>query len=127
MNSLVLNLDRNLEWDIIDVSQAVPNSAPPIELQTAISIAAFKAENHRYGAILGKKELREAIATKWNSIYESDITFEEVGITAGCNEAFCAAISAVAMTGDSVILPCPWYFNHKMWLDMQGINTILKI
>jgi aspartate/methionine/tyrosine aminotransferase len=26
--------------------------------------------------------------------------------------------------GDEVILPTPWYFNHKMWLDMSGIRTV---
>ena len=24
----------------------------------------------------------------------------------------------------TVILPVPWYFNHKMWLDMQGVTTV---
>ena len=22
------------------------------------------------------------------------------------------------------MLPVPWYFNHKMWLDMAGIETV---
>nr|MCU0803021.1 aminotransferase [Paracoccaceae bacterium] len=26
--------------------------------------------------------------------------------------------------GDEVILPTPWYFNHKMWLDMAGVTTV---
>jgi len=30
----------------------------------------------------------------------------------------------VAGAGDEVILPVPWYFNHKMWLDMAGIRTV---
>ena len=44
----------------------------------------------------------------------------EVAITAGCNQAFCAAIATLAAPGDEVMLPVPWYFNHKMWLDMSG-------
>ena len=23
-----------------------------------------------------------------------------------------------------MILPTPWYFNHKMWLDMQGVKAV---
>jgi aspartate/methionine/tyrosine aminotransferase len=29
-------------------------------------------------------------------------------------------MSTLAGAGDEVILPTPWYFNHKMWLDMAG-------
>ena len=33
-------------------------------------------------------------------------------------------MSTLAGAGDEVILPTPWYFNHKMWLDMQGVTTV---
>ncbi|MEC8195908.1 MAG: aminotransferase [Pseudomonadota bacterium] len=42
----------------------------------------------------------------------------------GCNQAFCATLTAIAGEGDEVILPTPWYFNHKMWLDMQGVTAV---
>src|SRR4029450_10049624 len=45
----------------------------------------------------------------------------EVAITAGCHQAVCAVLSAVAGPGDNVVLPLPWYFNHQMWLDLQQI------
>src|SRR5690606_31283738 len=32
--------------------------------------------------------------------------------------------ASVAQRGDQVIVPVPWYFNHKMWLDMQGIDAV---
>ena len=48
----------------------------------------------------------------------------QVAITQGCNQAFCAAIATLAGAGDQVILPTPWYFNHKMWLTMQGIQAV---
>jgi aspartate/methionine/tyrosine aminotransferase len=32
-------------------------------------------------------------------------------------------MTMLAAAGDEVILPVPWYFNHKMWLDMMGIVT----
>ena len=40
-----------------------------------------------------------------------------------CNQAFCAAIATLAGPGDAVMLATPWYFNHKMWLDMAGLRT----
>ena len=30
----------------------------------------------------------------------------------------------VRREGDAVILPTPWYFNPKMWLDMAGVQTV---
>ena len=49
---------------------------------------------------------------------------EQVAITAGCNQAFFVAMLALAKAGDAVILPAPWYFNHKMALDMLGIEAV---
>ena len=54
--------------------------------------------------------------------YGASIAAEDVGITAGCNQAFCLALLALARAGEEVILPLPYYFNHQMWLDMQGIT-----
>jgi aspartate/methionine/tyrosine aminotransferase len=31
---------------------------------------------------------------------------------------------ALAGAGDEIILPLPYYFNHRMWLDMLGIATV---
>ena len=45
-----------------------------------------------------------------------------VAITTGCNQAFAAAIMAVAKAGDDVVIPVPYYFNHQMWLTMLGIG-----
>ena len=33
-------------------------------------------------------------------------------------------MTTIAAPGDAVMLPLPWYFNHKMWLDMAGIETV---
>ena len=48
----------------------------------------------------------------------------EVGITSGCNQAFCLALMSIAKAGDQVILPRPHYFNHDMWLRMQGVEPV---
>jgi len=39
----------------------------------------------------------------------SDVTVEDVALTAGCNMAFVAAVMSLADAGDEVILPVPWY------------------
>ena len=46
----------------------------------------------------------------------------QVAITAGCNQAYFVAMMALAQRGDAVLLPTPWYFNHRMTLDMLGVE-----
>lgn len=107
---------------LINVSQAAPVDPPPEPLRRAIAEAALHQPGaHLYGPVLGNPDLREAMAEVFSAAYGGPVAPAQVAITQGCNQAFCAAISTLAGAGDEVILPTPWYFNHKMWLDMQGI------
>ncbi|KFI32280.1 hypothetical protein CG51_02800 [Haematobacter missouriensis] len=110
---------------LINVSQAAPVEPPPEPLRRAIAEAALNdPAAHLYGPVLGMPELREEIATQWSAAYGGEIRPAHVAITQGCNQAFTAIMSTLAGEGDEVILPTPWYFNHKMWLDMQGVAAV---
>lgn len=110
---------------LINVSQAAPMEAPPLALREALAEAALNdPAAHLYGPVLGLPALRAEIASQWSAIYGGEIRASEVAITQGCNQAFCAIMSTLAQSGDEVILPTPWYFNHKMWFDMQGVKTV---
>ncbi|MGA0613696.1 aminotransferase [Paracoccus sp. KR1-242] len=110
---------------LINVSQAAPVEPPPEPLRRAMADAALNLPDaHFYGPVLGRAELREAVAKDWSHAYGGTIRAGQVAITQGCNQAFCAAIQTLAGAGDEIILPLPWYFNHKMWLDMQGIRSV---
>lgn len=110
---------------LINVSQAAPVDPPPEGLRRAIAEASLnRADAHLYGPVLGNGDLRDAVAAEWNRSYGATLTAANVAITPGCNQAFCAAIATVARAVDEVIIPVPWYFNHKMWLDMQGITAV---
>ena len=110
---------------LINVSQAAPVDSPPLGLRQAVADAALNnPDAHLYGPVLGLPALRAEIAAQWSTSYGGAIAPEQTAITQGCNQAFCAVMSTLAGAGDAVILPTPWYFNHKMWLDMQGVTTI---
>lgn len=110
---------------LINVSQAAPVDSPPLALRQAIAEAALNdPAAHLYGPVLGLQPLREEIATQWSAAYGGTIHPEQVAITQGCNQAFCAVMATLAGPGDEVILPTPWYFNHKMWLDMAAVTTV---
>jgi aspartate/methionine/tyrosine aminotransferase len=110
---------------LLNVSQAAPVEPPPDGMRRAIAEAALNDPGaHLYGPVLGLPELRAEVAVRWSAAYGGRIAAEEVAITSGCNQAFCSVMATLAAPGDEVILPTPWYFNHKMWLDMSGVRAV---
>ncbi len=110
---------------LINVSQAAPVDPPPDAMRQAMAQSILTEDAaHLYGPVLGLPELRAEVASQWSAQYGGQIIPENVAITSGCNQAFVAAVATLASAGDEVILPTPWYFNHKMWLDMQGIRSV---
>jgi aspartate/methionine/tyrosine aminotransferase len=109
---------------LIDLSQAVPGYPPHPEMLKRLGEAAASRDAAQYGPITGDEALRSAYAKHVSSAYRGRIAPEDIAITAGCNQAFVVAILALAKAGDGVMLPTPWYFNHKMALDMLGIETV---
>ncbi|MBB5221363.1 aspartate/methionine/tyrosine aminotransferase [Amaricoccus macauensis] len=110
---------------LINLSQAAPVEPPPEALREAMAeMVRAEDDTHLYGPVLGLPALRSEIAWRWSAAYGGAIEPEDVAITAGCNQAFATAIMTLAEPGDAVLLPVPWYFNHKMWLDLCGIEAI---
>jgi aspartate/methionine/tyrosine aminotransferase len=110
---------------LINVSQAAPVDPPPLALRQAMAEFAVTEDSaHLYGPVLGNPALRTELASQISLHYAAEVASDQVAITSGCNQAFAATISAITDEGDEVILPTPWYFNHKMWLDMEGVRAI---
>lgn len=110
---------------LLNVSQAAPVDPPPAPLCAAIAQAAQEDPSaHLYGPVLGRPELRAALAAQISDHYAAEVTAQQIGITSGCNQAFAATIASLCGEGDEVILPTPWYFNHKMWLDLAGVSAV---
>ncbi|MCE8508115.1 aminotransferase [Ruegeria pomeroyi] len=113
------------ERPLINVSQAAPVDPPPQALRQAMADFALTEDSaHLYGPVLGNADLRAELAAQISRHYGGAVRPEQVAITSGCNQAFAATISAITGEGDEVILPTPWYFNHKMWLDMEGVTAV---
>ncbi|MFN4057990.1 MAG: aminotransferase [Roseinatronobacter sp.] len=108
---------------LIALSQAAPVEPPPAPLIEAMARALADPDTHLYGAVLGLPDLRAELAVKIARRYGGQVRAEQIGITSGCNQAFCAVMATLAGAGDAVILPTPWYFNHAMWLTMQGVHV----
>lgn len=121
LSGVTFSADRPL----INVSQAAPVEPPPQSMrQVMADVALTRDDAHLYGPVLGLTELREELAAQTSRHYAGDVTAAQTAITSGCNQAFAAAIATLCGEEDEVILPTPWYFNHKMWLDMSGVRSV---
>jgi aspartate/methionine/tyrosine aminotransferase len=107
----------------IKLSQAAPGQMPPISLRMALASAAGSDEANRYGDIFGDLPFREAFADVTNTLYDGALRSDDIAITPGCNQAFMSVLMSVARTGDNIILPVPYYFNHAMAAQMLGIHV----
>jgi len=111
--------------DLMNLSQAAPVDPPPEAMRQAMAQAVLMDPSiHLYSTVLGLPSLREALAGRMETIYRSPVRAEQVGLTSGCNQAFCAAVATLAGPGDEIILPTPWYFNHAMWLTLTNIRPV---
>jgi hypothetical protein len=108
---------------ILMLSQAVPSWACAKELDEEVARLAHEPGISLYTDIFGLPALREAIAVHLSADYGGKVQARNVCVTAGCNQAFSAAMMAIARAGDNVIVPVPYFFNHTMWLAMLGIEA----
>lgn len=112
------------EKPLLDLAQAVPSYPPAEALSAHLASRTSAVETARYTPIAGIPDLRSSLAAHMSKNHGGIIDPENVLISAGCNQAYCLAILALARAGDQVILPVPYYFNHMMWLQMQGIEGV---
>ena len=107
---------------LINVSQAAPLAPPPAPLRAHMAKVIEEVDTHLYGAVLGLEPLRAELARHSSTLYQGQVNTEQVAITSGCNQAFSAVVATLCRDGDEIILPTPFYFNHKMWLDISGVR-----
>ncbi len=107
--------------DVLDLAQAAPQYPPAPEVMERIATVARGARGAEYTEIAGLPNLRAAFAARLSAAYRGTVRPEQVVVTAGCNQAFCLVMSALADPGDEIVLALPYYFNHDMWLRMSGI------
>ena len=109
---------------LLDVCQAVPGYPPPESLTDHLAERVRDGATAVYTDIAGLPDLRSALADDMTARYGAGVAAADVMIMAGCNQAFWNTMVALAGSGDQVILPAPWYFNHEMSLRMLGIDVV---
>lgn len=110
---------------LLDLSQAAPSYPTAPVIAARIAEIAASDSGGAYAPPMGVPTLTEAFADRLSRDHGGTITPSQVLPTAGCNQAFCVVVSSLADPGDEIVLPLPYYFNHAMWLEAEGITPRL--
>ncbi len=112
------------DGELLDLSQAAPPWPAPAEIVDHVRAVAGEARCSTYTPVPGIPALRAAVADELSRDYAGTVEPDDVLVTAGCNQAFCVVAAALTAPGDEVITPLPYYFNHDMWLRMNGVRPV---
>lgn len=112
------------EHNAINLSQGFPNFESDPKLIALVSNAMKKGYN-QYAPMLGVQSLREAIADKFQKLYNSSYQpSNEVVVTAGATQAIFTIISAFIRSNDEVIVLKPAYDCYEPAIEIQGGKVI---
>jgi aspartate/methionine/tyrosine aminotransferase len=109
---------------LLDLAQAAPAYPTAREVSEHVAAAALRPHAGDYVELAGLPRLRSTFAAELSAGYRGRVQPDNVLVTAGCNQAFCLVTSTLAAPGDEIILPLPYYFNHDMWLRLDGLVPV---
>ncbi len=108
----------------INLSQGFPNFKSDQKLIDLVSKAMNSGYN-QYAPMLGVRELREAIAEKFDKLYQTSYNPKnEIVVTAGATQAIFTIISAFISPKDEVILFKPAYDCYEPAIELNGGKVI---
>ena len=108
----------------INLSQGFPDFKMDAKLINLVTSAMQNGYN-QYAPMQGSIELREAIAKKFDLLYNTSYHPEtEITITTGATEAIFSIISAFIKANDEVVIFSPAYDCYEPAIELQGGKTI---
>ncbi len=108
----------------VNLAQGFPNFMPPPELLQAAH-RAIDGDFHQYAITWGARNLRQAIAAKFERFYGPAVDPErQVTVCCGSTEAMLATLLAVLDPGDEVIIFEPFYENYGPGAIIAGARPV---
>ncbi len=109
---------------VISLGQALPFFAPPAAALEAARAALTRTDVHLYSTDPGRMGLRAALASRLADASGTEVTPQDIVITAGANHAFTVALTTLVDPGDEVLLPAPYFTNHHMAICALGAVAV---
>jgi len=113
--------ERNPDLELLDMSQAAPSYPTAKVIADKVAEIAADPAGGRYAPPPGLPALLDAFADDLGQSYQASFDHDQILPTGGCNQAFCVVASTITEPGDEIIVHVPYYFNHDMWLKLEGV------
>jgi aspartate/methionine/tyrosine aminotransferase len=123
--SVIREMTRvNAEYGGVNLAQGFPNFPPPKELVEAAH-RAIDGDFHQYAITWGARNLREAIAAKFEHFYGRPVDPErQVTVCCGSTEAMLSTLLAVLDPGDEIVIFEPFYENYGPGAIIAGARPV---
>ena len=108
---------------LVDLGRGNPDIPPPAHVVEALVASARESTTavHGYAPFSGLKELREAIAARYASVYGVVLDPDaEIAVVPGTKTALTEVVLALAEPGDTVLLPDPYYPDYPSGIALAG-------
>ena len=108
----------------VNLAQGFPNFPPPRVLVEAAH-RALDGDFHQYAITWGARNLREAIAVKFERFYGPRVDPErQVTVCCGSTEAMLSTLLAVLDPGDEIVIFEPFYENYGPGAIISGAKPV---
>jgi methionine aminotransferase len=113
-----------IKHNAVNLSQGFPNFKSDQKLIDLVN-KAMKAGHNQYAPMPGSMRLRQAIANKFEQLYNSSYNPEnEITITSGATQAIYSAITAFIKPDDEVIVFRPAYDSYIPSIELSGGKVV---
>jgi len=109
--------------DVIFLNVGSPDIRTPEHIINATKRALDEGYT-RYTNLEGIRELRDAIARKYNEKYGLDLNYKNVLITIGVTQGIFASIMSYLRPGEKVLVPDPWYPGYLRSTILAGGEVV---
>ena len=107
--------------DVVDLGRGNPETGPPQHVIDALASGASSRTAHGYAPFRGIPALREAIASRYASVYGVSLDPEtEVAVVPGTKTAIVELSLVLGERGSTIVLPDPWYPDYPSGPALAG-------
>jgi aspartate/methionine/tyrosine aminotransferase len=123
--SVIREMTRvSAEYGGVNLAQGFPNFPPPRVLVEAAH-RALDGDFHQYAITWGARNLREAIAAKFEHFYGPRVDPDrQVTVCCGSTEAMLSTLLAVLDPGDEIVIFEPFYENYGPGAIISGAKPV---
>jgi L-glutamine---4-(methylsulfanyl)-2-oxobutanoate aminotransferase len=112
---------------VVDIGRGNPDIPPPEHVVTALIEAASSrdAKVHGYAPLRSFPELKEAIASRYSTVYGVELDPEtEVAVVPGTTTAIVELALCLADHGEAILIPDPGYPDYSSGVALAGATEI---